>query len=313
MKTLKAELEPKRARFEVVLRDIFERLSRNVPPILREAMEYSLFSGGKRLRPILCGLACEAVGGSFESSYPAGVALEMIHTYSLIHDDLPAMDDDDVRRGRPTSHKVYGDALAILAGDALQAMAFEVLGDCYPPMISSVMMKELSKASGALGMVGGQVLDLIADGRITQSHSHAPVDSSRGIGHLEMIHRLKTGALIRVSLLLGERASRIGGEPRKRSDDQMSFWLQEYGAAFGLLFQVTDDLLDAEGDPEAMGKKSGKDAVLGKLTYPGLLGIEASRDKARELVQTCILAAEKLGERGQMLAELARFVERRDR
>ena len=163
---LRAELAPRLENIETALRMLFDGYAKGSPSILREAMEYSLFSGGKRLRPMLCGLACEAVGGRFEQSLPAGVAVEMIHTYSLIHDDLPAMDDDDLRRGRPTCHKVYGDALAILAGDGLQAMAFQVIASCYPPLISSVMMKELAKGSGAAGMVGGQVLPPAA---ITQS------------------------------------------------------------------------------------------------------------------------------------------------
>ena len=307
---LRAELAPRLEQIETAIRMLFDGYAKGSPSILREAMEYSLFSGGKRLRPMLCGLACEAVGGQFEQSHSAGVALEMIHTYSLIHDDLPAMDDDDLRRGRPTCHKVYGDALAILAGDGLQAMAFQVIASCYPPLISSVMMKELAKGSGAAGMVGGQVLDLIAEGRIEDRRSKL-----EGVVALESIHRLKTGALIRSSLLLGDFAALEETEfdGAYQLNDARYTFLIEYATAFGLLFQVTDDLLDAEGSQQTTGKKTGKDAAKGKLTYPGLLGIEASRAKAAELAQTCVSAAERFGERGRLLAELARFVERRDR
>lgn len=294
------ELRPRVSSIERMLHELFDVHAADSPAILREAMEYSLFAGGKRLRPLLCGLACEAVGGRFERALPAGAALEMIHTYSLIHDDLPAMDDDDLRRGRPTCHKVYGDALAILAGDALQSMAFQVVATRYRPAVATVMIEVSAAGAGAVGMVGGQVLDLIAEGRI----------DGRGTAFdLETIHRMKTGALFRSSLLLGgHAASDSNDEPPRECGE-----LAEYAAAFGLLFQVTDDLLDAEGTEGATGKKTGKDAAKGKLTYPGLLGIEASRAKAAELANRCVEVAGRFGERGRLLAELARFVERRDR
>ena len=304
------EITPRLAQCEVALRDRFRGRLPDVPSVLNGAMEYSLFAGGKRLRPLMCGLACEAVGGRFEQSLAAGAALEMIHTYSLIHDDLPAMDDDDLRRGRPTCHKIYGDALAILAGDALQAMAFDLLIDSYIPAVASVMVKELAKGAGAGGMVGGQVLDLIADGRIAVTDTSA---FRLDLPQLELIHCLKTGALFRSCLLLGEFAARERIECSDEHHDQMCGWLNEYATAFGLLFQVTDDLLDVEGTEKITGKKTGKDVAKGKLTYPGLLGIAASRAKAAELANACVAVVERFGERGRLLAELARFVERRDR
>jgi geranylgeranyl diphosphate synthase type II len=313
-----AELKPKQAKIELALRESFDALTRLVPARLREAMEYSLFAGGKRLRPLLAGLACEAVGGRFEQALPAGIAVEFIHTYSLIHDDLPAMDDDDLRRGRPTCHKVYGDAMAILTGDALQPLAFEILANSYQPSVAAVMVTALARGAGATGMVGGQVLDLIADGRIPASLASGgrqSAESSRSVEHLESIHRKKTGALFEAALVLGATASReeVDGADDPHAHQHQVEWLKQYADAFGLLFQITDDLLDAEGNTAATGKKTGKDATRGKLTYPGLLGIEASKAKAKELADACVQAAERFGERGEMLARLARFVERRDR
>jgi geranylgeranyl diphosphate synthase type II len=307
-----AELKPKQAKIELALRESFDALTRLVPARLREAMEYSLFAGGKRLRPLLAGLACEAVGGRFEQALPAGIAVEFIHTYSLIHDDLPAMDDDDLRRGRPTCHKVYGDAMAILAGDALQPLAFEILANSYQPSVAAVMVTALARGAGATGMVGGQVLDLIADGRIPASGGR-PSPGSQTVDHLETIHRKKTGALFEAALVLGAIASREEVDCADDPHQHQVQWLTQYADAFGLLFQITDDLLDAEGNSAATGKKTGKDANRGKLTYPGLLGIEASKAKAKELADACVHAAERFGERGEMLARLARFVERRDR
>lgn len=307
-----AELKPRQAKIELALRELFDALTKSVPARLHEAMEYSLFAGGKRLRPLLAGLACEAVGVRFEQALPAGIAVEFIHTYSLIHDDLPAMDDDDLRRGRPTCHKVYGDALAILAGDALQAMAFEILASSYRPAVTAVMVTALARGAGAAGMAGGQVLDLIAEGRIPASGGRESPDS-RTVAHLESIHRKKTGALFEAALVMGATASR---EEVNCADDPHQHrveWLKQYADAFGLLFQITDDLLDAEGNAAAAGKKTGKDATRGKLTYPVLLGIEASKAKASELANQCAEAAGRFGERGEMLSRLARFVERRDR
>jgi geranylgeranyl diphosphate synthase type II len=290
------ELEPRRQAVEAALRVYLGRFAGGAPPALAEAMAYSLFAPGKRLRPLLCVLACEAAGGSLDQALPAACAVEMVHTYSLVHDDLPAMDDDDLRRGLPTCHKKFGEALAVLAGDALLTLAFEVLAAGCPPGVAAVSCAELAAGAGAVGMVGGQVLDLIADGRIAGGGS--------GV-ELEAIHRAKTGALFRSSLRLGAYAAGAGAETLAAID--------AYAAAFGLAFQVTDDLLDAEGSADKAGKRVGKDAARGKLTYPGLLGVAASRRKATELGQEAVAAAERLGPGGRPLAGLARFVVERDR
>ena len=303
------ELKPRQQAIERSLRELFDAQTGSMPAILRAAMEYSLFAGGKRLRPLFCGLACETVGGQFEMALPVGIALEMIHTYSLIHDDLPSMDDDDLRRGRPTCHKVYGEALAILAGDGLQSLAFGVVASSYLPAKAAVMMCEMVRGAGGAGMVGGQVLDLMADGRIPKS----VISDPRTIEYLELIHRRKTGALFRTALLCGSHAAEEEADCADLMLDHRNAWLSDYADAFGLLFQITDDLLDAEGNAESTGKKTGKDANRGKLTYPGLLGVAASKAKASELANQSAEAAGRFGERGEMLARLARFVERRDR
>ena len=218
----------------------------------------------------------------------------MVHTYSLVHDDLPAMDDDDLRRGLPTCHRKYGEALAILAGDALLTAAFQVLADGCPPRTAAVSCAELAAGAGAVGMVGGQVLDLNAQGRHT-------------LGVLEDIHRRKTGALFRSALRLGLYAAQAetGIDPAARGR------IDEYAETFGLAFQVTDDLLDVEGSADKAGKRVGKDAARGKLTYPGLLGVSESRRLAAELGRTAAAAADALG--SGPLARLARFVISRDR
>lgn len=296
-------LKSRQDRVELALRAALSQVTRDAPPALAEAMAYSLFSPGKRLRPLLVALACEATGGTIEAALPSACAVEMIHTYSLIHDDLPAMDDDDLRRGQPTCHKKFGEALAILAGDALLTAAFEVVGAGYAPRTAAVSCVELAKGSGAVGMVGGQTLDLEAEGRIAPSHAYADVRD------LEDIHRRKTGALFRSSLRLGvfaAQAERPGGtspEALKAADD--------YADAFGLAFQVTDDLLDVESTADKAGKRVGKDAARGKLTYPGLLGVEESRRRAAELGRLAVAAAEQLG--SELLADLARYVVQRDR
>jgi geranylgeranyl diphosphate synthase type II len=277
-------------------------------------MAYSLFAPGKRLRPLFVMLTCEAAGGLADQSLPAACAVEMVHTYSLIHDDLPAMDDDDLRRGLPTCHKKFGEALAILAGDALLTAAFEVLATGCPPRTAAVSCLELASGAGAVGMVGGQTLDLIAEGKILASgDSDTPVpDETRpfaSVTRLENIHARKTGALFRSALRLGVYAAQaelaVGVNPEHlvAADD--------YAAAFGLLFQVTDDLLDVESTAEVTGKRVGKDAARGKLTYPGLLGVDESRRKAAELSKQAVAAAERLG--SPLLALLARYVVTRER
>jgi geranylgeranyl diphosphate synthase type II len=244
-----------------------------VPPRLLEAMRYSVLGPGKRLRPVLTVLSARAcasgTGGTpvGVNPWPAACAVELIHAYSLIHDDLPAMDDDDLRRGRPTCHKQFGEALAILAGDALQALAFQALAEGYPPEVAGRCMGELARAAGAAGMVGGQADDLAWEDRTSRALPTVEV--------LEGIHLRKTGALIRAACVLGAMAA---GAPR----DAVAA-LDGYGRSLGLAFQVVDDLLDVEGDAGTAGKRLRKDAARGKLTYPGLLGVEESRRRARRL------------------------------
>jgi geranylgeranyl diphosphate synthase type II len=309
------ELKPRQERVEAALRTALETVTAGAPPTVVEAMSYSLFAPGKRLRPLLAMFACEAAGGSPEQSLPAACAVEMVHTYSLVHDDLPAMDDDDLRRGLPTCHKKFGEALAILAGDALLTAAFEVLSSGCPPRTAAVSCMELARGAGAVGMVGGQTLDLIAEGKIEASGECVSrvrngMEGSRSpLARLEDLHARKTGALFRSSLRLGVHAAQ--GERSEGADPATLAAADEYAAAFGLVFQVTDDLLDVESTAAKAGKRVGKDAARGKLTYPGLLGVEESRRKAAELGQRAVAAADRLCSR--LLAELARFVVQRDR
>lgn len=295
------ELKGRQERAEAALRDALARFASEAPASLAEAMAYSLLAPGKRLRPLLAILSCEAAGGSVEAALSAACALEMVHTYSLIHDDLPAMDDDDLRRGLPTCHKKFGEGLAILAGDALLTMAFEVLGSGCGPRTAAVSCLELARGAGAVGMVGGQVMDLEAEGKVAGRGNTGP--------ELESIHRRKTGALFRSALRLGLYAAH--GEDENGVKPEQLANADAYAAAFGLAFQVTDDLLDVESTAEQTGKRTGKDAAKGKLTYPGLLGIEASRRKAQELGDEAVAAAERLG--SPLLAKLAKFVVERDR
>lgn len=269
------------------------------PPSLMEAMSYSLLAPGKRLRPLLVILATKACGGQDTVALPAASAVEMIHTYSLIHDDLPAMDDDDLRRGLPTCHKKFGEAMAILAGDALLTLAFQVLAESYPPATGAACCRELARGAGAAGMVGGQVEDLAWEKR------------GGTLADLENVHALKTGALFRACLRLGIIVAQ--GERPEGPDPRLLECLDAYGRCFGLAFQITDDLLDVESTAAQTGKRVQKDAERGKLTYPGFLGVAESRKRAEEL---CRLAQEHLqpfGEAGGRLAALAQFVVTRDR
>ena len=336
-------LKPRQDRVELALRAALAQVTADAPPALAEAMAYSLFSPGKRLRPLLVVLACEATGGTLELALPSACAVEMIHTYSLIHDDLPAMDDDDLRRGQPTCHKKFGEALAILAGDALLTAAFEVIGTSYAPRTAAVSCAELARGSGAVGMVGGQTLDLEAEGRLGEEplpptpspkkgggagngslalaakagaapaapRTPPPVlgEGAGGRGSLENIHTRKTGALFRSSLRLGVYAAQ--GERPNGSDPLALKAADDYAMAFGLAFQVTDDLLDVESTADKAGKRVGKDAARGKLTYPGLLGVEESRRRAEELGQHAVAAAGQLG--STLLADLARYVVTREK
>lgn len=264
------------------------------PERLQSAMSYSLLAGGKRLRPVLVLLACEACGGNPEAALPAACALEMVHTYSLVHDDLPAMDDDDLRRGRPTNHKVYGEALAILAGDALLTLAFELVATrIQPPQVAAACCADLANAAGAVGMVAGQVVDLEAE-----------ESGEASLELLEGIHRRKTGRLLCSALTLGARIAQADADTLTR--------LRDYGLLIGLAFQITDDLLDVRGNAEKIGKGVNKDAVLGKLTYPSLLGVAASEQRAQSLIESACQLLEPLGTRGEKLRDLAYFVLHRD-
>ena len=238
------------------------------PESLREAMRYSLLAGGKRLRPILCLAACELAGGDPALAMPTAVALEMIHTMSLIHDDLPAMDNDDLRRGRPTNHKVYGDAVAILAGDALLTRAFEMVALRSPGVPAERLLKvvgELSLVAGAPGLVGGQVVDLECEGQDVDLET------------LEYIHLHKTGALLKACVITG---ALIGG-----ADDAQLDSLRTYARGIGLAFQIVDDILDVTASSDVLGKTAGKDLLADKTTYPKLLGLEESRQRAKGLIQ----------------------------
>jgi geranylgeranyl diphosphate synthase, type II len=278
------------------------------PAILIEAMGYSLLAPGKRLRPALVFMAAEAAGGGDTEALPAACAVEMIHTYSLIHDDLPAMDDDDLRRGLPTCHKKYGEALAILAGDALLTLALQVPVFQYPQKAATACTFALAQGSGASGMVGGQVEDLAWE-RTTSSDPQ--MDAAHMLRTLEHIHECKTGALFRACLKLGVLA--VQAERDAGSDPSLLGRLDTYGHSFGLVFQITDDLIDVEGNAPDTGKRVGKDAARGKLTYPGLLGVDASRQRARDLAQQALDAVAPLGDVATPLIELMRFVLARDR
>ncbi len=262
------------------------------PPKVHEAMRYSVFAGGKRLRPILALAACEAAGGQVEDALPAAVALELIHTYSLIHDDLPAMDDDDFRRGRPTCHKVYGEAMAILAGDGLLTHAFHVLsngpGSAVPAARRLQIVGEIAEAAGSLGMVGGQAMDILAEGQRLEPET------------LLALHRCKTGALIRVAIRVGGIAAGAGPESLE--------CLTRYAEKVGLAFQIVDDILDIEGSTEEMGKTAGSDLRKQKATYPSVFGMAAAKRDAETLLGEAKSALGPLGEKGWVLAALADFV-----
>jgi geranylgeranyl diphosphate synthase type II len=270
------------------------------PESLCEAMRYSLLAPGKRLRPILVVMAAEACGGPASNPWPAACAVEMIHAYSLIHDDLPAMDDDDLRRGQPTCHKKFGEALAILAGDALLTMAFQVLAEGYPAVTASSCCRELARAAGAAGMVGGQVDDLAWE-----------QCGQRNVEGLEDLHQRKTGALIRASLRLGALAAYAHGDGLP--PPELLERLDGYGRCLGLAFQIIDDLLDVEGQAEQTGKRVGKDAARGKLTYPGFLGVGESRRRAERLGREACAFVQPLGPAAGRLAALVSFVLDRDR
>lgn len=280
--------------------DVRTRLDADCPDRLREAMRYSLLAPGKRLRPILVLLAAESCGGTLEAALPAACAVEMIHTYSLIHDDLPAMDDDDLRRGRPTCHKMFDEATAILAGDALLTLAFEVAArEIQPPAVAAACCGALARAAGPCGMVGGQQADMEGEkGRGGEGETSA-------LAFLTSLHRRKTGAMIQVSLQMGAMTA--------GASDQQRAALDAYGQRIGLAFQITDDLLDVKSSAAAMGKRVGKDAERGKLTFPGVLGLDQSLHFAQQLISEACDALAPLGEEAAGLHNVARYVLERNR
>jgi geranylgeranyl diphosphate synthase type II len=269
------------------------------PKLLMEAVEYSLLAGGKRLRPALVLESWRACSGQSSvgtirapvplmSAQAAAASLELVHTFSLVHDDLPAMDNDDLRRGRPTNHKVYGEATAILAGDAMVSMAFEVLAwDCTPALVAP-LVRELAHATGPAGMIGGQILDM---------------DSSRppaSLDELQTLHRMKTGALLTASCRMGAIAA---GADQVRLDA-----FDRFGRHLGLAFQIVDDILDQTSTPEQLGKATNKDAAKGKVTYPMLIGMEASQREAQRNLDAALEAVAGLGDEARGLRSLAAFV-----
>ena len=278
------------------------------PSRLAESMRYAVLAPGKRLRPALVLWAAQACGDPrrdpadhWEVATPAAVAVECIHAYSLVHDDLPAMDDDDLRRGRPTCHRAFDEATAILCGDALQALAFEVLAKRMPAAVAAQACLTLAEASGSAALVGGQVDDLAAErGWLDES----PTAAAEQIAWMDRINRRKTGALFLASLHLGGLA--VGA-----SESQL-LALARFGRAFGVAFQIADDLLDAEGTEAAMGKRVGKDAERGKLTYPTVAGVAAARERARNLAAEAAAAMTPLGEPAAGLAALAHWIVTRD-
>ena len=271
------------------------RLTDGCPERLADAMRYSVMAPGKRLRPLLTLLAAEAVGGHPRSALPAACAVELVHAYSLIHDDLPAMDNDDLRRGLPTCHRKFDEATAILAGDALQALAFEILSHELPAERALRCCQILSRAAGRSQLVGGQADDLAAEGRFGDQ-----TPAKQSVEHLQSIHLRKTGAIIQASLSLGAVAS--GASP-----DHLEM-LDRYGRSIGLAFQVVDDCLDVESTSEQMGKHTRKDSVLGKLTYPSLMGLQESRRWAIQLVDEACSAIAPLGVAANNLIDVAKFV-----
>lgn len=280
---------------------IEENLDRLLPPeemipqSIHRSIRYSTCGGGKRLRGILCLLACDTVGGEIEKALPASCALEMIHAYSLIHDDLPCMDDDDLRRGKPTNHLVFGEAIALLAGDGLLTAAVKVLVTQAPDGMEELYRRALVEMITAVdtgGMIGGQVLDLEAEGK----------DVS--LEELMEIHQKKTGALITAALRMG---GIIG-----RGDQRQLAALSQYGRSFGLAFQIGDDLLDCVGDSKKLGKKTGSDLKKNKATYPALLGVEESKRLLRLEVDKAKKALGPLGDRAALLHRVADYLVRRE-
>lgn len=293
---LKVYMKEQCARVDAAL-DRFLPREIELPHSLHRAMRYSVFAGGKRVRPILLLAACQAVGGDTERAVPAACAMEMIHTYSLIHDDLPAMDDDDFRRGNPTSHKVFGEAIAILAGDALLTEAFRLTSDpaftggCEPSGLLAVI-HEISTCAGSHGMVGGQVIDMESEGQ-------QDID----LATVQYIHTHKTGALIKASVVAG---AVLGG-----AAGQQLAAITRYGEAAGLAFQIADDILDIEATTEEIGKDAGSDEARGKATYPAVIGLSAAKGEAQAMMDEALRALDVFGAEADALREIARYIVQR--
>ena len=274
--------------------DAFLPKAKEKPATIHAAMRYSLFAGGKRLRPILCLAAAEACGGDLESAMPPACAVEILHTYSLVHDDLPCMDDDDLRRGRPTCHKVYGEGMAVLTGDALLTEAFLILAQTSPakryPTASYVA--ELALTGGSTKLIGGQVMDLEGEGKkLTKAQ-------------LVKIHESKTAALLATSI-------RLGAMTANATDKQLEA-LTVFGRALGLAFQVIDDILDVTASTEVLGKTAGKDLAVEKATYPAILGLDKSRKEAAKLTKEAMDALPPFGKKAQHLREIADYLLKRE-
>jgi geranylgeranyl diphosphate synthase type II len=290
---LKAYLEDRQGIVEEALQRYLPE--ENSPPEIFKAVHYSVFNGGKRIRPIFCLAAAEAVGGELAPAMPVACALELIHTYSLIHDDLPSMDNDDFRRGKLTCHKVFGENIAILAGDALLTEAFALLSRTEKVMSSAerrlAIIQEIANAAGIFGMVGGQALDVISEKTGADENT------------LTEIHRRKTGALIVAAVKSGAIISNAGKDKIQS--------LTEYGINVGQAFQIADDILNVEGDRELMGKETGSDAARNKLTYPSLLGMEKAKEKLTEHIEAAIESLSSFDDRAMPLVVIARYIRER--
>lgn len=264
--------------------------ARTKPGTMHEAMRYSLFAGGKRLRPVLALAAAEACGGSVEAALPAACAVECIHTYSLVHDDLPCMDDDDLRRGRPTSHKVYGEGIAVLVGDALLTIAFDIVAQTKPTKrwSTAAIVRELARASGSQHLIAGQVMDLEGEGK--------PATAAQ----LKFIHQSKTAALLACSI-------RLGAMSANATEAQLAA-LGSFGESTGLAFQVIDDILDVTQTTEKLGKTAGKDVAATKATYPAVFGLEKSRKEARRLTEAALAELKPFGAKAARLRQLADYL-----
>ncbi len=290
---LKEYLAARAAEVDAAL-DAFLPKAKEKPATIHAAMRYSVFAGGKRLRPILCLAAAEACGGDPESAMPPACAVEILHTYSLVHDDLPCMDDDDLRRGRPTCHKVYGEGMAVLTGDALLTEAFLILAQTPPAKRypGAAYIAELALTGGSTRLIGGQVMDLEGEGKkLTKAQ-------------LVKIHEAKTAALLTTSL-------RLGAMTANATEKQLEA-LGTFGRALGLAFQIIDDILDVTQSTEVLGKTAGKDAAVEKATYPAILGLEKSRKEAAKLTAEALDALAPLGKKAARLREIAEYLLKRE-